>query len=132
MTPEEIIEFYNFKTEKNLNRLRENIKRFEHEDIYSFASLILDCENYDDTYDQSKATNTLILNSRKEFTFTNSVDGDKETILKEGKSKICREYTGHSHFRGTRYFKQDDFYYLIFVKPVKYANYTPQKIGFKK
>ena len=29
MTPEEIIEFYNFKTEKNLKRLRENLKRFE-------------------------------------------------------------------------------------------------------
>ena len=28
-TSEEIIEFYNFKTEENLKRIRENLKRFE-------------------------------------------------------------------------------------------------------
>ena len=89
MTPEEIIEFCNFKTETNLNRLRENIKRFEHKNIYTFASLILASENYDATNDQSEVTNTLIFNSLKEFTFPNSVDGDKETILKERKAKIC-------------------------------------------
>ena len=55
MTPEEIIEFYNFKTEKNLKRLRENIKRFEHENIHMFTSLILASENYEETLDQSEA-----------------------------------------------------------------------------
>ena len=64
LTPEEIIEFYNFKTDKNLKRLRENIKRFEHENIHMFTSLILACENYEETLDQSEAINTLILNSR--------------------------------------------------------------------
>ena len=44
--PEEIIEFYNFKTEKNLKRLNENVKRFEHENIFTFIYLILACENY--------------------------------------------------------------------------------------
>ena len=34
MTPEEIIEFYNFKTEKNLKRLRGNLKRFEDKNIH--------------------------------------------------------------------------------------------------
>ena len=125
-TPEDIIEFYNFKTENNLKRLRENVKRFEHTNIRMFTFLILDNENYEETLDQSEATNTLILNSRNEVTFTNSVDGDKETIFIEGIAKLCREYTGHSHFGGTRYFKQDDVHYLVFVKPVKYGNYTPQ------
>ena len=132
MTPEEIIQFYNFKTKKKLKRLRENIKIFEHENIHMFTSLILASENYEETLDQSEAINTLISNSRKEFTFTNSVDGDKETIFKEEIAKLCREYTSHSHFGRTRYFKQDDVYYLVFVKPVKYANCTPQKIGLKK
>ena len=72
------------------------------------------------------STNTLIINSHKEFTFTNSVDHDKETISKLGISKICQEYTGHTHFGGTRYFKQDGVHYLVFVKPAKYANYTPR------
>ena len=78
MTPEEIIEFYNFKTEKNLKRFRENLKRFEDKNIHMFASLILDSENYEETLEQSGAINTLILNSWKEFTFTNSVNGDKK------------------------------------------------------
>ena len=81
MTPEEIIEFYNFKTEKNLKRLRENLKRFEDKNIHMFASLILDSENYEETLDQSEAINTLILNSCKEFTFTNSVNGDKKKLF---------------------------------------------------
>ena len=42
MAPEEIIEFYNFKTEKNSKRLRANLKRFEDKNIHMFASLILD------------------------------------------------------------------------------------------
>ena len=48
------------------------------------------------------------------------MDGDKETIFKEGIAKLCREYPIHSHFGGTRYFKEEDVYYLVFVKPVKY------------
>ena len=83
MTQEEIIEFYNFKTEKNLKRLRENLKRFEDKNIHTFTSLILANENYEETLDQSESINTLILNSRKEFTFTNSVDGDKLFLKKE-------------------------------------------------
>ena len=43
-----------------------------------FASLILDSENYEETLEQSEAINTFILNSCKEFTFTNSVNGDKK------------------------------------------------------
>ena len=43
-----------------------------------FTSLILNSENYEETLDQSEAINTLILNPRKEFTFTNSVNGDKK------------------------------------------------------
>ena len=93
MTPEEIIEFYNFKTEKNLKRLRENLKRFEDKNLHIFASLILASENYEETLDQSESINTLILYSCKEFTFTNSVNGDKGTILQEGIVKLCREYT---------------------------------------
>ena len=93
MTPEENIEFYNFKTDKNLKQLRENLKRFEDKNIHTITSLILASENYEETLDQSESINTLILNSRKEFTFTNSVDGDKETIFKEGIAKFCREYT---------------------------------------
>ena len=84
MTPEEIVEFYNFKTEKNLKRLRENLKRFEDKNIHMFASLILDSENYEETIEQSEAINTLILNSCKEVTFTNSVNGDKKLFLKKG------------------------------------------------
>ena len=90
-----------------------------------FASLILDNENYEETLDQSEAINTLILNSRKKFTFTNSVDGDKETILQVGKAKICRKYPIHSHFGGTTYFKEEDVYYLVFVNPVKCVNFKP-------
>ena len=132
MTPEEIIEFYYFKTEKNLKRLRENLKRFEDKNIHMFASLILASENYEETLHQSESINTLILNSRKEFTFTNSVNGDKETIFKEGIAKLCREYTDTPitfiDSKGQiRYIKQNDTYYLVFVKPVRYNNYTPYK-----
>ena len=49
-----------------------------------FASLILDSENYEETLEQSEAINTLILNSCKEFTFTNCVNGDKKLFLKKG------------------------------------------------
>ena len=44
MTPEEIIEFYNFKTKENLKRLRANLMRFEDKNIHMFASLILASE----------------------------------------------------------------------------------------
>ena len=132
MTPEEKIEFYNFKTEKKLKRLRENLKRFEDKNIHMFASLILASENYEETLDQSESINTLILNSRKEFTFTNSVNGGKETIFKEGIAKLCRGYTDtpitFTDSRGqVRYINQDNTYYLVFVKPVRYNNYTPYK-----
>ena len=132
MTPEEIIEFYNFKTEKKLKRLRENLKRFEDKNIHMFTSLILASENYEETLDQSESINTLILNSRKEFTLTNSVNGDKETIFKEGIAKLCREYTDTPitfiDSKGQiRYINQDDTHYLVFVKPVRYNNYTPYK-----
>ena len=80
MTREEIIKYYNFKTENMLKRLRKNIKRFEHENIYSFVSLILASENYYSTNDQSEATYILIINSNKEFIFPNSVDGDEEPV----------------------------------------------------
>ena len=97
-----------------------------------FISLILASENYEETLDQSESINTLILNSRKEFTFTNSVHGEKETIFKEGIAKHCREYTDtlitftDSRVQ-VRYINQDDTYYLVFVKPVRYNNYTPYK-----
>ena len=99
-----------------------------------FTSLILDSENYREILNQSEATNALIINSRKEFTFTNSVDHDKETIFKRGISKLCQEYTDGlilswiTNDGGIRCFNQDDVHYLVFVKPIKYANYTPQKI----
>ena len=132
MTPEENKKDYNFKTEKNLKRLRENLKRFEDKNIDTFTSLILANENYEETLDQSEAINTSILNSRKEFAFTNSVDGDKETIFKDGIDKLYREYTAtpitFTDIRGKiRCVKQDDTHYLVFVKPVKYNNYTPYK-----
>ena len=118
MTPEEIIEFYNFKTEENLKRLRENLKRFEDKNIHMFASLILDSENYEKTLDQPEAINTLILNSRKQSTFTNSVNGNIETIFEEGVAKLCREYT-NTYIGGLlKYLNEDDTYYLVFVKPV--------------
>ena len=44
-TLEERIEFYNLKTDENLKRLRENLKRFEYKNIHMFASLILNSEN---------------------------------------------------------------------------------------
>ena len=110
MTPEEIIEFYNFKTEENLKRIRGNLKRFEDKNIHMFASLILDSENYEKTLDQSEAINTLILNSRKQFTFTNSVNGNKETIFEEGVAKLCREYT-NTYIGGLlKYLNEDDTY----------------------
>ena len=124
-TLEERIEFYNFKTEKNLKRLRENLKRFEDKNIHMFASLILNSENHEETLDQSEAINTLILNPRKEFTFTNSVNGDKKTILKEGIVKLCREYIKDYCDGLLKYLNEDDTYYLVFVKPVRYNNYTP-------
>ena len=132
MAPEENIEFYNFKTEKNLERLRKNLRRFEDKNIHTFTSLILASENYEETLDQTKAINTLMLNSRKEFTFTNSMHGDKETIFKEGIAKLCQEYTDNpitfTDSKGKiRYEKQDDTHYLVFVKQVKYDNYTPKK-----
>ena len=94
-----------------------------------FTSLILASENYEETLDQSEATNTF---SCKEFTFTNSVDGDKETIFKEEIAKLCQEYTDtpitFTDSRGKiRYVNQDDTHYLVFVKPVKYDNYTPYR-----
>ena len=55
MTPEENIEFYNFKTEKKLKRLRENLKTFEDKNIHTFTSLILASENYEETLDQSES-----------------------------------------------------------------------------
>ena len=119
MTPEEIKEFYNFKTEENLKRLRENLKRFEDQNIHMFASLILDSENHEETLDQSEAINTLILNSCKEFTFTNSVNGDKGTILEEGIVKLCREYTDNYISGLLKYISQNDAHYLVFVKPVR-------------
>ena len=119
MTSEEIIEFYNFKTEENLKRIRGNLKRFEDKSIHMFASLILDNENYEETLDQSESINALILNSRKEFTFTNSVNGDKGTILEEGIAKLCREYT-NTYIGGLlKCLNEDDTYYLVFVKPVR-------------
>ena len=136
MTPEENIEFYNFKTETNLKWLKENLKRFEDKNIHTFTSLMLASENYEETLDQSEAINTLILNLCKEFTFTNSVYGDKETIFKEGIAKLCREYTDTSitftdSERKIRYVNQDDTHYLVFVKPVKYDNYTPKTLEIK-
>ena len=62
---EENTEFYNFKTEKNFKWLRENLKRFDDKNIHTFTSLILASENYEETLDQSEATNTLSLNSCK-------------------------------------------------------------------
>ena len=82
-----------------------------------FASLILDSENYEETLDQSEAINTLILNSCKEF--TNSVNGDKGTILEEGIVKLCREYTNNYISGLVKYINQNDTHYLVFVKPVR-------------
>ena len=101
-TPEEIIKLDNIKTEIKLKRLRENLKRFDHKNIHLFTSLILDSENYQETLNKSETTNTLIINSRKEFTFTNSVEHDKETIFKQGIAKLCQEYTNHPIFWTTK------------------------------
>ena len=122
-TSEERIEFYNFKTDENLKRIKENLKRFEDKNIHMFTSLILNSENYEETLDQSEAINTLILNPRKEFTFTNSVNGDKKAILEEGIVKLCQEYNEGL----LEYLNEDDTYYLVFVKQVRYNNYTPYK-----
>ena len=84
-----------------------------------FASLILASENYEETLDQSEAINTLILNWCKEFTFTNSVNGDKETIFEEGIIKLCREYTDTYISGLLKYINQNDTHYLVFVKPVR-------------
>ena len=59
-TLEERIEFYNFKTDENLKRLRENLRRSKDKNIHMFTSLILNNENYEETLDQSEAINTLI------------------------------------------------------------------------
>ena len=119
MPSEEIIEFYNFKTEEILKRIRGNLKRFDNKNVHMFASLILDSENYEETLDQSESINALILNSCKEFTFTNSVNGDKGTILEEGVAKLCRGYT-NTYIGGLlKYLNEDDTYYLVFVKPVR-------------
>ena len=127
MMSKENKDFYNFKTEKNLKRLRENLKRFDDKNIHMFTSLILASENYEETLDQSEATNTLILNPLTEFTFTNSVDGDKETIFEKGIAKLCQEYTDtpitFTDSRGKiRYITQHDTHYLVLVKPAKYDN----------
>ena len=134
-TPKEIIKLDNIKTESKLRRLRENLKRFDDTNIHLFTSLILDSENYQETLDQSEATNTLIINSRNEF--TNSLEHDKETIFKQGIAKLCQEYTNNPIFwtttdGGIRYFNQDDIHYLAFVKPIWNSNYTPLKIGLKQ
>ena len=92
-----------------------------------FASLILDSENYEETLEQSEAINTLILSSCKEFTFTNSVNGDKKTILEEGIVKLCREYTNNYISGLLKYINKVDTYYLVFVKPVRYNNCTLYK-----
>ena len=84
-----------------------------------FASLILASENYEETLDQSEAINTLILNSCKEFTVTNSVNGDKETIFEEGIVKLCREYTDNYIGGLLKYINQNDTHYSVFVKPVR-------------
>ena len=119
-TSEERIEFYNFKTDKNLKRIRENLKRFKDKNIHTFTSLILNSENYEETLNQSEAINTLILTPRKEFTFTNSVNGDKKAILEEGIVKLCQEYTDSYNEGLLKYLNEDDTYYLVFVKPVGY------------
>ena len=59
--------------------------------------------------------------------------GDKETISKEGIAKLCREYTDtpltFTDSEGKiRYVNQDDTHYLVFVKPVKYDNYTSKNL----
>ena len=125
-------EKYNYITKAKLNRIRERIERFRYMELNEFIDLALSCLNYQLTDCHASPTNTLIINSRKEFTFTKSVDHDKETISKLGISKICQEYTDHSHFGGTRYLKQDGVHYLVFVEPIRYTNYTPQKIGLKQ
>ena len=95
-----------------------------------FTSLILDSENYQETLNQSEATNALIINSRKEFTFTNSIDHDKETIFERGIFKLCREYADGLNFLcitdngGIRYFNQDN----VLVKPIKYANTSKDRV----
>ena len=58
-----------------------------------FTSLSQDNENYEITLDQLEATNTLIINSCTQFTFINSVDGDKETLFEKGIKKLCEKYT---------------------------------------
>ena len=49
-----------------------------------------------------------------------------------GISKLCQEYTDtpitFTDGKGkTSYINQDDTHYLVFVKPIKYNNYTPYK-----
>ena len=93
-------EKYNCITEAKLNRIRERIERFRYMELNEFIDLVLSCFNYQLTDCHASPTNTLIINSRKEFTFTHSVDNDKETFSKPGISKICQEYTDHSILEG--------------------------------
>ena len=57
MTSEE-----NFIIKSKLKRLRERLERFRYANIHSFTSLILDCENYQETLYPPEATNALIIN----------------------------------------------------------------------
>ena len=58
-----------------------------------FVSLILYGENYKETLNPAEAINMLVIISRKEFTFTNIVEHDEESMFEIGISKLCQEYT---------------------------------------
>ena len=93
-----------------------------------FTSIILDSENYQETLNQSEATNALIISSRKEFTFTNYLDDDQRTILNRGIAKLYNEYINYVPFYvdytgGIRDLLQGETHYLVYVKPVKYNKY---------
>ena len=51
----------------------------------------------------------------------------KKTILEEGIVKLCREYTNNYISGLLKYISKVDTSYLVFVKPVRYNNYTPYK-----
>ena len=63
----------------------------------------------------------------------------KKLFFKEGIAKLCQEYIDtpitftdtpitFTDSRGKiRYVNQDDTHYLVFVKPIKYDNYTPYR-----
>ena len=136
-TPEEIIKLDNFKTESKLKRLRRNLERFRDDaDLNLFTTLILDIENYQETLYPPKATNALIINSRKEFTFTNTLDYDKKRLFNRGIAKLYMEYAedeDNNPFYITenvefRFLIQDEVHYLVFVKPRRYNNYTHYKV----